>query len=102
MEILPTKESMSLNDVELNEVQRVTLTRNLTVAFGSSFGSCWGGVHRLALPGDETFLFCGGWWVFVWWLGFVFLFVLLFWVRFCFQIVSFPPLHTKAVEIFRS
>ena len=29
----------------------------------------------------------------------MFLFVLLFWVRFYSQMVSFPPLHTKAVEI---
>ena len=53
---------------------------------------------RLAQPGDETFLFCGGLWVglFCVLFGFVVL------VLFLFRIVSFPFLHTKAVESFKS
>ena len=56
-----------------------------------------------ALPWGWDFSFL--WWlvgVFVWWLVFVFCLGLLFWFCFCFRIVSFPSLHTKAVEFFRS
>ena len=54
---------------------------------------------RLAQPGDEIFLFYGGFWVglFCGLFGFVgFCFVFWFWI------VSFPFLHTKAVESFKS
>ena len=40
----------------------------------------------LALPGDETFLFCGGWWVFVWWLVLCFCLCCCFGSFFCFKL----------------
>ena len=40
----------------------------------------------LALPGDETFLFCGGWWVFVWWLVLCFCLCCCFGSVFCFKL----------------
>ena len=53
---------------------------------------------RLAQPNDETFLFVVVFgWVCCW-----FCLVVLLWFCFWFLIVSFPFLHTKAVESFKS
>ena len=55
---------------------------------------------RLAQPGDETFLFCGGFCAFVF---FVFLvFAVLFWFCFGVHLSHSQLLHTKAVESFKS